>query len=103
MQNKQLSLLDIRPICGLEITDLPQVRKPSAMTYLTRPIRSLETPLGATSLYHVVILSETLVSSIGSKWRSYKTRRALAALSDEQLADIGVRRADIASVSDLAD
>lgn len=72
------------------------------MTYLINPTRSSETPLGAMSLYSAVILSENLVGKIASKWRSYNMCKALAALSDEQLADIGVCRADIASVSVLA-
>ena len=61
----------------------------------TRPV-----PLGAVSIFRVTSTIEAVVGAFAAWRRARTTRVALARLSDAQLADIGLRRADIASVSD---
>lgn len=69
------------------------------MTYITRTAASSNTPLGATSLYHLVIFAETIASGVSRKWQAYRTRQVLAALSNDQLTDIGIARGQIAAVA----
>ena len=60
----------------------------------TRPV-----PLGAVSIFRVTSAVEAAVAAFTTWRRARTTRVALSKLSDTQLADIGLRRSDIASVS----
>jgi len=60
----------------------------------TRPV-----PLGAVSILRVTSAIEAAVAGIAAWRRARSTRVALSRLTDAQLADIGVQRSDIASVS----
>jgi len=57
-------------------------------------------PLGAVSTLRVVSLFERAIDGF-TAWRSSRaTAHALSRLSDQQLADIGLIRGDIAEVAD---
>lgn len=56
-------------------------------------------PLGAVSIFRVTSSVEAAVRAVAAWRRARSTRLALANLSDAQLADIGVTRGEILSVS----
>ncbi len=55
-------------------------------------------PVGAVSILRFVDAVLNFVNKISAGKELRATRRALYALSDEQLTDIGVTRADIANI-----
>lgn len=59
-------------------------------------------PLGAVSAFGVVALFERAVDALVSWRRAHATAKTLRALSDQQLADIGLERADIDDVAGIA-
>jgi uncharacterized protein YjiS (DUF1127 family) len=56
-------------------------------------------PLGAISIFRAVSLAEGTLGALGAWRRSRATRRTLAALSDAQLADIGLTRGQIGELA----
>ena len=60
---------------------------------------SRSVPLGAVAIFRVTSAIEAAVSAVAAWRRARVTRVTLARLSDAQLADIGVTRAEITSVS----
>lgn len=63
----------------------------------TRPL-----PLGAISTYRIVNFFDTALETLKTKRFEYKTARALNALSDFQLEDIGLSRGDIERTARIA-
>lgn len=55
-------------------------------------------PVGAVSILRFVDAILNFVNKLSEGKAARATRKALSALSDEQLADIGVTRVDIASI-----
>ncbi len=63
----------------------------------TRPL-----PLGAVTTYRVVNFFDSAIEAVRSVRSTYTTAHALNSLTDYQLEDIGLCRADIASTSKVA-
>jgi uncharacterized protein YjiS (DUF1127 family) len=70
------------------------------VSYIVRTTTS-DRPVGAESLYHAVLAFEDTISAISRAWSTRRTRKALYALSDEQLEDIGLTRGQIADYASL--
>ncbi|MBP6999956.1 DUF1127 domain-containing protein [Amaricoccus sp.] len=58
------------------------------------------TPLGSVSAFRVVSIFERAIDAVVAWRQTTATARALSQLSDQQLADIGLHRGDIADVAD---
>ncbi|MBB5222543.1 uncharacterized protein YjiS (DUF1127 family) [Amaricoccus macauensis] len=67
---------------------------------MSAPFNSSQSvPLGAVSIFRATAGIEAVVRAFSSWNRARSTRAALANLSDAQLADIGVTRHEIGTVS----
>ncbi|QFT74651.1 hypothetical protein FIU92_16540 [Ruegeria sp. THAF33] len=59
---------------------------------------NIHAPLGAATILHVVDAFTNVVNTVVEWKESRKTRKLLSELSDAQLDDIGLSRADIADL-----
>ncbi len=59
-------------------------------------------PFGAVSTFRIVNLFDTALNTFVGAYRAHKTEKALNALSNAQLEDIGLVRANISSVAQRA-
>lgn len=63
---------------------------------MANAIAKSHAPLGAVTILHAVDAIFHGFENVVERYQSYKTRKELTHLSDEQLDDIGLNRADIA-------
>jgi len=59
-------------------------------------------PFGAVSTFRIVNVFDAVISGLVSTYSAYKTEKALQSLSNAQLEDIGLERANIRAVSQRA-
>lgn len=59
---------------------------------------NIHAPLGAATILHVVDAFINFFDSAVERYESRKTRKILSGLTDAQLEDIGLVRADIAKI-----
>ncbi|NOR63467.1 MAG: DUF1127 domain-containing protein [Rhodobacteraceae bacterium] len=59
-------------------------------------------PFGAVSTFRIVNLFDTALNSVVGAYRAHKTEKALHGLSNDQLEDIGLERANIRQVAQRA-
>ncbi len=63
---------------------------------MANAVAKTHAPLGAVTILHAVDVFSHSFENVVEWYQSRKTRKELARLSDEQLDDIGLNRADIA-------
>jgi len=68
-----------------------------AIIETSRPV-----PFGAVSTFRIVNVFDSLLSGIMSAYRAHKTEKTLRGLSNAQLEDIGLERAQIHAVAQRA-
>lgn len=104
MQELRLCTIVRRPIYGASrrTPDAPARAKPES-SEMFAPEVTRAVPLGSITTFRIVALVQRALDAFAA-WRSaHATEKALLRLSDQQLADIGLHRGDIAAVAeDLA-
>jgi len=90
-----------RPISLTSDADIGQHKLKGAplMAIMTT---SRAVPFGAVSTFRIVNLFDTALSNIVGTYRAHKTEKALHGLSNAQLEDIGLVRANIRRVAQRA-
>ncbi|MXU65307.1 DUF1127 domain-containing protein [Oceanomicrobium pacificus] len=66
---------------------------------MTQSIATRPVPMGAVSIFRAISLVEDLPVRLRTRILAYRTARKLHALTDRDLSDIGLERADIDTVS----
>ena len=59
-------------------------------------------PFGAVSTFRIVTLIDTTINNVVGAYKAHQTQKALQALSNAQLEDIGIERATIEQVAQRA-